>query len=50
MARSFVPPGEKPPARPPGSKLPIWVPTGDPPRPPRKPHVYVIGKWPVKGF
>lgn len=50
MTRAFVPPGGKAPEKPPGWRFPIWVPSGEPPKPPRKPPVYVLGKWPVEGF
>ena len=49
MTRHFVPPGEKPPPRPPGFKFPIWISHGVPPKPPRRPRPLVIGKpWPTE--
>ncbi len=41
-------PGDPLPEKPP--VMPVWVATGDSPRPPRKPPVYVIGKWPLDGI
>ena len=46
--RNFLKPGEKPPEKPP--VMPIWSRAGIPPRSPRKPPLYVIGKWPVEGY
>lgn len=46
--RPFRAPGDPAPEKPP--KMPVWITHGDPPKPPRKPPVYVIGKpWPAEG-
>jgi hypothetical protein len=43
-----VPHGDPPPKKPP--VMPVISRAGIPPRPPRKPPVYALGKWPVEGF